>query len=137
MGYGYVAALGVILSAVYMLWMFQRVNYGEVLNEKNSHLPDLNVRERWMIWPAVAMAVFMGIAPKLFLVPMERSVERVVQRMQTAAPPVSVRRIDSAAPGTAQGSGRTDQGLASSGPSVSRVSEPAKAATVRPLSHQP
>ena len=103
-GYGYVAALGVILSAVYMLWMFQRVNYGQVLNEKNSHLPDLNVRERWVIWPAVAMAVFMGIAPKLFLAPMERSVERVVQRMQTAAPPVSVRRLDDRQPSKTSGS---------------------------------
>ena len=37
-----VAATGVILSAVYMLWMFQRVNYGEVTNEKNRHLPDLS-----------------------------------------------------------------------------------------------
>ena len=32
---------GVILSAVYMLWMFQRVNYGEVTNPKNAALPDL------------------------------------------------------------------------------------------------
>ena len=36
------AATGVILSAVYMLWMFQRVNYGEVTNEKNRNLPDLS-----------------------------------------------------------------------------------------------
>ena len=34
-GFAAVAATGVILSAVYMLWMFQRVNYGEVSNEKN------------------------------------------------------------------------------------------------------
>jgi NADH-quinone oxidoreductase subunit M len=34
-----VAATGVILSAVYMLWMFQRVNYGEITNEKNRKLP--------------------------------------------------------------------------------------------------
>ena len=39
-----VAATGVILSAVYMLWMFQRVNYGPVTNEKNRPLPDLSVR---------------------------------------------------------------------------------------------
>ncbi len=97
-GYGYFAALGVILSAVYMLWMFQRVNYGEVLNEKNRRLPDLSVREQWVIWPTVAMAVFMGVAPKLFLAPMERSVGRVVQRLQTAAPPISVRRTETAAP---------------------------------------
>ncbi len=93
-GYGYVAALGVILSAVYMLWMFQRVNYGEVLNEKNRHLPDLSVRERWVIWPTVAMAVLMGIAPKIFLSPMEPSVARVVQRVQSGAAPVSVRELE-------------------------------------------
>ena len=36
-----IAATGVILSATYMLWMFQRVNYGPVTNEKNAELPDL------------------------------------------------------------------------------------------------
>ena len=36
------AASGVILSAVYMLWMFQRVNYGEITHEKNRSLPDLH-----------------------------------------------------------------------------------------------
>ncbi len=102
-GYGYVAALGVILSAVYMLWMFQRVNYGLVLNEKNRRLPDLSVRERCVIWPAVAMAVFMGVAPTFFLAPMEKSVERVVERMQSAAPPTSVERRDQAAPGLKPG----------------------------------
>ena len=39
------AASGVILSAVYMLWMFQRVNYGPITNEKNRSLPDLAPRE--------------------------------------------------------------------------------------------
>jgi NADH-quinone oxidoreductase subunit M len=104
-GYGYVAALGVILSAVYMLWMFQRVNYGPVLNEKNRRLPDLSVRERWVIWPTVAMAIFMGVVPKFFLGPMEKSVERVVQRMQSAAPPMNVRRQEQtpAAPGLKPG----------------------------------
>jgi NADH-quinone oxidoreductase subunit M len=91
MAFVYVGATGVILSAVYMLWMFQRVNYGEVVNEKNRHLADLSVRERWVIWPAVAMAVFMGVAPKFFLSPMEHSVGRMVQRMQAGAPVTSVR----------------------------------------------
>ena len=43
------AATGVILSAVYMLWMFQRVNYGPIRNEKNAALPDLSPRE-WAKW---------------------------------------------------------------------------------------
>ncbi|MGE5357768.1 MAG: NADH-quinone oxidoreductase subunit M [Bacteroidales bacterium] len=91
MAFVYVGATGVILSAVYMLWMFQRVNYGPVLNEKNRQLADLSVRERWVIWPTVAMAVFMGVAPRFFLAPMERSVGRMVQRMQVGAPAMSVK----------------------------------------------
>ena len=43
-----IAATGVILSAAYMLWMFQRVNYGPVTNEKNATLPDLQARE-WLV----------------------------------------------------------------------------------------
>jgi NADH-quinone oxidoreductase subunit M len=80
------AALGVILSAVYMLWMFQRVNYGEVTNEKNAQLRDLTVRERWVLVPAVAMAVIMGIVPGMFLRPMEASVTRLIEQVQEAVP---------------------------------------------------
>src|SRR6476659_4346669 len=52
-----VAATGVILSAVYMLWMFQRVNYGPVTNPKNRGLRDLSVREWRVIGPVCAMAI--------------------------------------------------------------------------------
>jgi NADH-quinone oxidoreductase subunit M len=75
------AALGVILSAVYMLWMFQRVNYGEVTNEKNESLRDLSVREWWALGPTLAMALLMGVAPTLFLQPIEPSVNRLVERV--------------------------------------------------------
>ena len=57
------AATGVILSAVYMLWMFQRVNYGPLNNPKNRSLPDLSPREWAMVVPIVAMAIFMGVLP--------------------------------------------------------------------------
>ena len=76
------AASGVILSAVYMLWMFQRVNYGEVTNEKNRNLPDLSTREWALMIPTIAIAVLMGVAPGLFLKPMEPSVLRVLERIQ-------------------------------------------------------
>jgi NADH-quinone oxidoreductase subunit M len=79
--YAAVAATGVLLSAVYMLWMFQRVNYGPVTNEENAHLPDLTMRERWALWPAVAMCIFMGVAPMVFLKPMEPSVSRLVEQV--------------------------------------------------------
>jgi NADH-quinone oxidoreductase subunit M len=73
------AATGVILSATYMLWMFQRVNYGSV-SEKNSTLPDLKSREWALIVPIVAMAVLMGVLPNLFLRPMGPSVERMINQ---------------------------------------------------------
>ena len=57
------AGLGVILSAVYMLWMFQRVFYGEVTNEENADLPDLQPREWAAVVPLCAMAIVMGVLP--------------------------------------------------------------------------
>jgi NADH-quinone oxidoreductase subunit M len=88
-----VAATGVILSAVYMLWMFQRVNYGPLRNPANRNLPDLTVREWAMVVPIAAMAVFMGVMPNVFLRPMEASVQRVVERV-TGQQPAQVRTTD-------------------------------------------
>jgi NADH-quinone oxidoreductase subunit M len=75
------AATGVILSAVYMLWMFQRVNYGELTNEKNHGMRDLTPREWAMMIPTVALAIFMGVFPAIFLRPMEPSVNRIIDRV--------------------------------------------------------
>ncbi len=86
--YTAVAATGVILSAVYMLWMFQRVNYGLVTNPKNRGLRDLSVREWCVIAPVCAMAIFMGVVPGLFLKPMEPAVRKTIEhiRPQATAP---------------------------------------------------
>jgi NADH-quinone oxidoreductase subunit M len=80
------AGLGVILSAVYMLWMFQRVYYGPVTHEENRNLPDLTPREWSAVLPIVAMSLVMGIFPNLFLAPMEPAVTRVVERVQSVQP---------------------------------------------------
>jgi len=103
------AATGVILSAVYMLWMFQRVNYGPVTNEKNRRLPDLSLREWTLLVPTIAMAIFMGVFPGVFLKPMEPSVSRVIERVNGPQParvanrPVSpLRAVDAASPPSAQ-----------------------------------
>ena len=76
------AGLGVILSAVYMLWMFQRVYYGEVTNDHNRAMPDLSVREWAIVGPLVAMVIYMGVFPNVFLKPMEPAVNRIVQRVE-------------------------------------------------------
>jgi NADH-quinone oxidoreductase subunit M len=77
------AGLGVILSAVYMLWMFQRVYLGEVTNPKNAKLPDLQPREWATVIPLCAMAILMGVAPTLFTAPMEPAVAKVVERVKS------------------------------------------------------
>jgi NADH-quinone oxidoreductase subunit M len=89
------AATGVILSAAYMLWMFQRVNYGPVTNEKNSRLVDLRAREWCVIVPIIAMAILMGVLPNLFLKPIGPSVQRMLNQVQAGAAPT---RIEARAP---------------------------------------
>jgi NADH-quinone oxidoreductase subunit M len=81
-----VAASGVILSAVYMLWMFQRVNYGPITNPKNKGLRDLSPREWAVIAPIVAMCIGMGVAPGVFLKPMEPAVTKIVQQVRGLMP---------------------------------------------------
>jgi NADH-quinone oxidoreductase subunit M len=97
------AASGVILSAVYMLWMFQRVNYGEVTNPKNEKLPDLSPREWAAIGPAVVMAIVMGVLPQIFLKPMESPVEGIIKQVKRqpgfarhvpAPPPLPAPRVE-------------------------------------------
>jgi NADH-quinone oxidoreductase subunit M len=80
------AATGVILSAAYMLWMFQRVNYGPVTNEKNRTFADLRAREVMALAPIIIVAVLMGVVPNLFLRPMAPAVERVIDRVRQGAP---------------------------------------------------
>src|SRR6202034_2273009 len=52
--YGILAATGVIWSAVYMLWMYQRVFYGKVTHAVNNSLSDLSGFEKWAVWPCAA-----------------------------------------------------------------------------------
>jgi NADH-quinone oxidoreductase subunit M len=80
------AATGMILSATYMLWMFQRVNYGPVTNEKNARLADLRPREWAIVVPIIAVAILMGVLPNLFLRPIEPSVERMLNHFHQSVP---------------------------------------------------
>jgi NADH-quinone oxidoreductase subunit M len=72
------AATGVILSACYMLWMFQRVMFGPVTHEANAKLPDLSLRERLMFAPLLVLIVWMGVAPQPFLDRMQPSLDRAL-----------------------------------------------------------
>jgi NADH-quinone oxidoreductase subunit M len=83
-----VASLGVILAAAYILWMVQRVFYGEVTNPANMGLPDLSWRESVILVPLVALALFMGVASPLFTRTIEPSVQTLVAQVRTHLRPV-------------------------------------------------
>jgi len=65
--YGIIGATGVIWSACYLLWMYQRVFFGRVTHPENSTLPDLSAREQLALWPPAIAALVMGVAPLLWL----------------------------------------------------------------------
>jgi NADH-quinone oxidoreductase subunit M len=76
--YGILAATGVIWSACYLLWMYQRVFFGKVKKPVNEALPDLSARERVALWPAAAAALAMGVAPVFWLNSIDPAVAGVV-----------------------------------------------------------
>ena len=65
--YGVLGATGVIWSACYLLWMYQRVFFGKVKHEVNNTLPDLTLREKAALWPIAVAALVMGVAPLVWL----------------------------------------------------------------------
>ncbi|MFZ1000283.1 MAG: NADH-quinone oxidoreductase subunit M [Candidatus Sulfotelmatobacter sp.] len=65
--YGILGATGIIWSAIYLLWMYQRVFYGKVTHPVNNLLSDLTGFEKVAIWPCAGVALVMGVAPILWL----------------------------------------------------------------------
>ncbi|MEQ9089586.1 MAG: NADH-quinone oxidoreductase subunit M [Balneola sp.] len=72
------AASGVILAAVYMLWMFQRVMFGPLENEENKKLVDLNAREIGLLVPLVIFMFWIGIHPVNFTKYSENQVTELI-----------------------------------------------------------
>jgi NADH-quinone oxidoreductase subunit M len=80
------ASVGVILSACYMLWMYQRVFYGEAGHEVRSHIPDLNPREWAAVIPLIVMMVWMGVYSQSFLPPVGVVNARVLEQTNINVP---------------------------------------------------
>jgi NADH-quinone oxidoreductase subunit M len=85
------AASGVIFAAVYLLWMYQRVVFGEVKNQKLVGLKDMNAREIFVLAPIFILIVWIGIYPGTFLKVSDRSTAKVVKQMYN---PVKVNPTD-------------------------------------------
>jgi NADH-quinone oxidoreductase subunit M len=76
------ASTGVVLSAVYLLWSYQRVIYGAVTAEKNRSLPDATRRERVILFALAAVILWMGVASPIFTHRIEASSQQVLNQMQ-------------------------------------------------------
>lgn len=81
-----VATLGIILAAVYLLWMVQRVVFG-VASQKTASLADLNWREMASLLPLLILVFWIGVFPNPFLAPMHASVEHLFTQMNRTLPP--------------------------------------------------
>lgn len=79
------AGIGVILAAVYLLWLVQRVFFGKITNEKNRSLRDLSPREIGLMIPLLALMLFMGVYPKPFLDVTRDSVVAIQERVMKQA----------------------------------------------------
>jgi len=75
--YGILAASGVIWSAAYLLWMYQKVFYGPMHHEENRSLADLDGREQISLWPVAVMALIMGVASPYWLHAIDPSVATI------------------------------------------------------------
>jgi NADH-quinone oxidoreductase subunit M len=79
-------ALGIILNAGYMLWLYQRMFFGTIDNPKNEKLTDLSGREWVYMTPLVILSLWIGIYPKPFLKYIERPVNAVVRQVRPTYP---------------------------------------------------
>jgi NADH-quinone oxidoreductase subunit M len=75
------AAIGIVLGAAYLLWLYQRVFWGPLDNPENRSLRDLNFRELATLVPLVILMFWIGIAPKVFFDVIEQPVDYIVRKV--------------------------------------------------------
>ena len=80
------AALGIILNAGYMLWLYQRMFFGQIDNPRNENLPDMNAREWAYMLPLVVLSLWIGVYPKPYLDYIQRPVNVVVRQVRPDYP---------------------------------------------------
>jgi NADH-quinone oxidoreductase subunit M len=108
------AATGIVLGAVYMLWLYQRTMFGKLDKEENKALKDLNAREIMTLVPLVVLAFWIGLYPKPFFRILDEPVQRLVQQLNKAdIYPDDIVRVEShllgPLPAARDGKGHTEQ----------------------------
>ena len=82
----FVATTGIILGAAYMLYLYRRVVFGELVHDDVRAMPDLSVREWALLAPIAAVVLWMGIYPESFLAPIRSDVTALTARLAATAP---------------------------------------------------
>jgi NADH-quinone oxidoreductase subunit M len=77
---------GIILGAAYMLYLYRRVVFGEIVHDDVRAMPDLSLREIALLAPIAAVVLWMGVYPESFLAPMRGNVATLQARIAQAAP---------------------------------------------------
>jgi NADH-quinone oxidoreductase subunit M len=80
-----VATSGMVFAAAYLLWMYQRVFFGELTKEANRALPDLSGREWAVLLPAIVFIVWIGVYPRPFTGMTEASVQALIAQVGSKA----------------------------------------------------
>jgi NADH-quinone oxidoreductase subunit M len=89
------AATGVVLGAMYMLWMFRRVVFGPLALPENRQLHDMSPREIAMIAPILVLIVFMGVYPRPFLSRMKPAARLALERVDAQKMAAPLIRVES------------------------------------------
>ncbi|MFL6275081.1 MAG: NuoM family protein [Blastocatellia bacterium] len=98
-------AIGVILGAAYLLWLYQRVFFGPAASEANRNLADLNRREAWQFAPLIVLIFWIGIYPTPLLSYIQPQTNVVVAQVQPdffKAPPLTEKVAEEKAPAPAE-----------------------------------
>ena len=77
-------ATGIILTAVYMLYLYKRIIFGIITNEKLKNILDLNWREKAIMFPLIIVVILIGIFPNIFLEPMRLPIENIINNYEIA-----------------------------------------------------
>ena len=84
--YGVIAAAGVIIAAIYMLWMVQRVIFGPLVKDMVKGLNDLSLREVVVLVPLAFWTIFLGVYPQPFFERIDVSVQKYIEQIKSQEP---------------------------------------------------
>jgi NADH-quinone oxidoreductase subunit M len=85
-GWAVCTATGIVLGAVYMLWLYQRTMFGKISQEENRALRDLDAREAATLLPLIALCIWIGLKPGPILQVLDEPVQKIVRQVVGTAP---------------------------------------------------